>query len=95
MEPYLFQRKVKGMVKIRLSRAGTTARPFYHIVIADERASRDGRSIERIGFFNPIAAGKDVPLQIDLAKADAWIKNGAQPTDKVKYLIKQARKAAA
>lgn len=81
------------MVKIRLSRAGTTGRPFYHIVVADSRYARDGRSIERVGFFNPIATGKDVPLHIDLAKVDAWTQKGAQLTEKVSALVKKARKA--
>lgn len=82
------------MVKIRLSRAGTTGRPFYHIVVADSRYARDGRSIERVGFFNPVATGKEVPLELDLAKVDAWKAKGAQLTEKVAYLVKQARKAA-
>lgn len=82
------------MVKIRLSRAGTTGRPFYHIVVADSRYARDGRSIERVGFFNPIATGKEVPLELDLAKVEAWKAKGAQLTEKVAYLVKQARKAA-
>ncbi|MCE3002617.1 MAG: 30S ribosomal protein S16 [Xanthomonadaceae bacterium] len=83
------------MVKIRLSRGGAKGRPFYHIVVADERYARDGRSIERLGFYNPIAAGKDVKLQLDTAKAAEWIKKGAQPTEKVRQLIKQASKQAA
>lgn len=82
------------MVKIRLSRAGTTGRPFYHIVVADSRYARDGRSIERVGFFNPIATGKEVPLELDLAKVEAWKAKGAQLTEKVAYLVKQARKSA-
>jgi small subunit ribosomal protein S16 len=80
------------MVKIRLSRAGQKGRPFYHIVVADGRASRDGRSIERLGYYNPVAAGKDVTLELNVPKAEAWMKKGAQPTDKVKYLLKQAAK---
>ena len=83
------------MVKIRLSRGGAKGRPFYHIVVADQRYSRDGRSIERLGFYNPVAAGKDVVLQLDTAKAEAWIKKGAQPTEKVRQLLKQAAKLAA
>ncbi|MFN7550524.1 MAG: 30S ribosomal protein S16 [Pseudomonadota bacterium] len=83
------------MVKIRLSRSGAKGRPFYHIVVADERYPRDGRSIERLGFFNPIAAGKDVRLQLDTAKAAEWISKGAQPTERVRQLIKQASKPAA
>jgi len=83
------------MVKIRLSRGGAKKRPFYHIVVTDERNARDGRNIERIGFYNPIATGKDVELQIDTERAKHWIGKGAQPTDKVKYLLKQATKSAA
>lgn len=80
------------MVKIRLARGGAKKRPFYHVVVADERSARDGRSIERVGFYNPIATGKDVPLQLDLARVDHWLGVGAQPTDKVKHLIKLAKK---
>jgi small subunit ribosomal protein S16 len=80
------------MVKIRLARGGAKKRPFYHVVVADERCARDGRSIERVGFYNPIATGKDVPLQLDLARVDHWLGVGAQPTDKVKQLIKLAKK---
>ncbi len=83
------------MVKIRLSRGGAKGRPFYHIVVADERYARDGRSIERLGYYNPVAAGKDVRLEVDVAKAAAWIQKGAQPTDKVRQLIKEASKAKA
>ena len=80
------------MVKIRLARGGAKGRPFYHIVVTDVRNSRDGRNIERLGFYNPVATGKDVPLQFDTAKAKAWIEKGAQPTGKVKFLMKQAAK---
>jgi len=83
------------MVKIRLSRGGAKKRPFYHIVVADERYARDGRSIERLGFYNPIAVGKEVKLQLDTSRAQEWIAKGAQPTEKVKYLIKQAAPKAA
>jgi small subunit ribosomal protein S16 len=82
------------MVKIRLSRQGAKARPFYHIVVTDERSSRDGRSIERVGFFNPIAQGKELPLQLDLSRVDYWVGTGAQATEKVRSLIKRARKEA-
>jgi len=80
------------MVKIRLSRAGAKGRPFYHIVVADERCARDGRNIERLGYYNPVASGKDVRLELDTEKAAAWIQKGAQPTEKVRQLIKQAGK---
>ncbi|TDR45726.1 small subunit ribosomal protein S16 [Tahibacter aquaticus] len=83
------------MVKIRLSRGGAKGRPFYHIVVADERYARDGRSIERLGFFNPIAAGKEVPLELNVTRANEWIAKGAQPTEKVRALIKQASKQVA
>jgi len=83
------------MVKIRLARGGAKGRPFYHVVVADQRYSRDGRSIERLGYFNPVAAGKEVRLDIDTAKADAWIQKGAQPTDKVRALLKEARRLKA
>jgi small subunit ribosomal protein S16 len=83
------------MVKIRLSRGGAKGRPFYHIVVADERSARDGRNIERLGFFNPVAAGKEVPLELNVARANEWIAKGAQPTEKVRSLIKQAAKRVA
>ena len=82
------------MVKIRLSRAGAKGRPFYHIVVADERKARDGRRIERIGFFNPGAAGKDVRLELNTDKVRAWVSKGAQMTDKVRLLLKEADKQA-
>ncbi len=62
------------MVVIRLSRTGAKKRPFYHIVVADKRRSRDGRFIEQVGYFNPIAAGAEIPLVLDLIKVDEWIK---------------------
>lgn len=83
------------MVTIRLTRGGAKKRPFYQIVVADVRSPRDGRYIERIGFFNPIATGGEVPLRVDLARADHWLSNGAQPTDRVRQLLKQARREAA
>lgn len=83
------------MVKIRLSRGGAKGRPFYHIVVADERYARDGRSIERLGFFNPVAAGKEVPLELNVARANEWISKGAQPTEKVRALLKRAAKQVA
>ena len=76
------------MVVIRLSRGGAKKRPFYHIVVADKRRSRDGRFIESIGYFNPIAAGKEVRLELNMERAQHWIANGAQPSDRVKHLIK-------
>ena len=82
------------MVKIRLSRGGAKGRPFYHIVVADQRKARDGRNIERVGFYNPIASGKEVRLQLDSERVSAWVAKGAQLTDKVRWLMKEAGKQA-
>ena len=83
------------MVKIRLSRTGAKKRPFYHVVVADSRRSRDGRYIERIGYFNPRATGGEVRLTIDTARVDHWVGQGAQATERVGKLIKEAVAAAA
>lgn len=82
------------MVVIRLSRTGAKKRPFYHIVVADKRRSRDGRFIEQLGYFNPIASGKEVGLSINVERAEEWIGKGAQPSDRVKHLIKVQKEAA-
>jgi small subunit ribosomal protein S16 len=76
------------MVVIRLSRGGAKKRPFYQIVVADKRNARDGRCIERIGYFNPIAAGKEVRLHLDQERAQYWLSQGAQPSERVQKLIK-------
>lgn len=83
------------MVTIRLSRGGAKKRPFYHIVVSDSRNRRDGRYIERIGFFNPVATGQEKRLQLDLGRADYWLDNGAKPSERVAGLIKTVRKEAA
>lgn len=82
------------MVKIRLSRGGAKKRPFYHIVVADGRAARDGRNIERVGFFNPIATGGEERLKLDTARVKHWVERGAQPTERVRTLIREAGKIA-
>jgi len=82
------------MVRIRLSRGGALKRPFYHIVVTDRRNRRDGRYIERLGFFNPIARGNDERLKVDLERADYWLGQGAQPSERVAGLLKQLRAAA-
>ncbi|MDA3978050.1 MULTISPECIES: 30S ribosomal protein S16 [Gallibacterium] len=82
------------MVTIRLSRGGAKKRPFYQIVVADSRCPRDGRFIERIGFFNPIAAGKAERLRIDLDRVNEWVGKGASLSDRVASLVKEAQKAA-
>jgi small subunit ribosomal protein S16 len=81
------------MVTIRLARGGAKKRPFYHIVVTDQRNKRDGRYIERLGYFNPIAVDAKDALRIDLPRVDHWIGEGAQPSDRVSNLIKGYRKA--
>ena len=83
------------MVKIRLSRGGAKKKPFYHIVVADSRKSRDGRNIERLGFFNPVARGQEERLRLDLERIEYWTGVGAQVSDRVKALVSEARKVAA
>lgn len=83
------------MVSIRLSRGGAKNRPFYHVVVTDSRNSRDGRYIERVGFFNPLARGGEQRLVLDSERVQYWKANGAQPTDRVAKLIKDAAKVAA
>ncbi len=80
------------MVVIRLSRGGVKKRPFYHIVVADRRKACGKRYIERIGYFNPIATGKDIRLHLDQERANYWISTGAQPSDRVLQLIKTYKK---
>lgn len=83
------------MVVIRLARSGSKKRPFYHINVADARMPRDGRFIERVGFFNPVARGQEEPLRVDLERVEYWLGKGAQPTDRVAKLLKDAKKAQA
>lgn len=78
------------MVTIRLSRSGAKKRPFYHLVVTDSRNSRDGRFIERLGYYNPIASGQEKRLVIDSARAAEWIAKGARPSDRAAALIKEA-----
>lgn len=79
-------------VKIRLARHGAKKRPYYRIVVADARAPRDGRIIEEVGRYNPCA--EPTFVKMDLEKVDAWIKNGAQPTETVSRLLKTVREQA-
>ena len=83
------------MVKIRLSRGGAKKKPFYHIVVTDSRKARDGRNIERVGFFNPVARGQEQRLRLDLERVDYWTGVGAQISDRVKTLVSEARAATA
>lgn len=76
------------MVKIRLRRMGAKKAPFYRVIVADSRSPRDGRFIEEIGTYNPLT--NPAEIKIDIERANQWIKNGAQPTDTVKALLKKA-----
>ena len=82
------------MVTIRLSRGGAKKRPFYHIVVTDSRTRRDGRSIERLGFFNPGAKPTEEKLRLNVERAEYWISKGAQPSDRVRHLLKVQQAAA-
>ena len=83
------------MVKIRLTRGGAKKRPFYHIIVTDSRSARDGRNIERVGYYNPVASGNEKRVELDLGRVQHWVGQGAQMTDKVADLYKQASKATA
>ena len=78
------------MVTIRLSRGGAKKKPFYHITVADSRTARDGRFIERIGFFNPMAKGQEERVRLDLDRMDYWRTQGAQLSPRVSKLAKDA-----
>ena len=82
------------MVSIRLSRGGSKRRPFYHVVVSDSRSPRDGRYIERVGFFNPQARGQEESIRLDDSRLEYWMSKGAKPSERVASLIKEARKAA-
>lgn len=82
------------MVTIRLARGGSKKRPFYHIHVTDSRNARDGRYIERVGFFNPVARGQEERLRVDNERVDHWVGLGAQISDRVKRLLKDAAQQA-
>jgi len=84
----LWQEVIKVAVKIRLKRMGAKKKPFYRVVVADSRYPRDGRFIEEIGTYNPLTNPSEI--KIDTEKAQKWLKNGAQPTDTVRSLLKKA-----
>jgi small subunit ribosomal protein S16 len=81
------------MVTIRLQRGGAKKRPFYQVVVADSRRARDGRFIEKIGFFNPTARGQEERLRLDLDRVNHWVGQGAGMSDRVSRLVKDAQKA--
>ncbi|HUH90771.1 MAG TPA: 30S ribosomal protein S16 [Lysobacter sp.] len=82
------------MVKIRLARGGAKKRPFYHIIVTDSRSARNGRNIERVGYYNPVATGGEKRIELNTERVQHWVGNGAQLTDKVAVLYKEALKSA-
>ncbi len=82
------------MVTIRMSRGGSKKRPFYHVVVTDSRNARDGRYIERVGFFNPLARGQEERLRLNMERIEHWVGLGAQTSDRVGALVKEAKQAA-
>lgn len=83
------------MMKIRLARAGAKKRPFYHVVATDSRSSRDGKFVERLGYYNPNARGGEQKLVVDTARVAYWQQNGAQVSERVAFLVKGASAVAA
>ena len=83
------------MVTIRLARGGSKKRPFYHLTVTNSRSSRDGKFIERIGFFNPIARGAEEKLRVDYDRLNYWVGTGALLSERVDGLLKAAKKVAA
>lgn len=81
------------MVSIRLSRAGAKKSPFYHLVVTDSRNRRDGRYLERVGYFNPVGKAHEENLRVDLERVDFWLNRGAQPSDRVAALLHASRRA--
>jgi len=81
------------MVTIRLARGGAKKRPFYHMVVTDSRNRRDGRYLERVGFFNPSAKGQEVRLNVNEDRINHWVSKGAQTSDRVAKLIKDSQAA--
>jgi small subunit ribosomal protein S16 len=83
------------MVTIRLSRGGSKKRPFYHLTVTNSRSARNGRYIERIGFFNPVARGQEERLRVDNERVQHWVDQGAQLSERVAQLVKESQKPAA
>ncbi len=80
------------MVVIRLARHGAKKRPFYHIVAADKRSPRNGRNLEKLGYFNPVASGQAKRLELNFERINYWLSQGAQPSDRVQSLLKKRAK---
>ncbi|HXR19457.1 MAG TPA: 30S ribosomal protein S16 [Steroidobacteraceae bacterium] len=83
------------MVTIRLTRRGAKNQPFYHVVVTDSRERQGGSSLELVGYFNPVARGKDTRLKLDLERIDFWVARGAQQSDRVRTLVGNYRRQAA
>ena len=83
------------MVTIRLARGGSKKRPFYHLTVANSRNARDSRFIERVGFFNPVARGNEERLRVDLDRVKHWLAQGAQTSERVTQLVKEASRQQA
>ena len=83
------------MVTIRLSRGGSKKRPFYNLSVSDSRNARNGRYLERVGFFNPVARGNEERLRVDLDRVDYWVSQGSSLSERVASLVAEARKAQA
>lgn len=83
------------MLTIRLSRVGAKKRPFYQVTVTDSRSARDGRFIERVGFFNPIARGGEERLRLDQERIQHWVQQGAQLSERVAKLVEEGKRAAA
>ena len=82
------------MVTIRLARGGSKKRPFYHLTVADSRKARNGRFVERVGFFNPVAAGAETRLSVNEERVNYWLSQGAKPSERVASLLKEAQASA-
>lgn len=82
------------MVTIRLARGGAKKRPFYHLTVTDSRSPRSGRYLERVGFFNPVARGGEERLRVNFERLNHWVATGAQLSDRVAALVKEAQKSA-
>lgn len=82
------------MVTIRLARGGSKKRPFYHLTVADSRNARNGRFVERAGFFNPVAAGGETRLSVNDERVNYWLSQGAKPSERVASLLKEAQASA-
>lgn len=83
------------MVTIRLARGGSKKRPFYQLTVSDSRNARDGRFIERVGFFNPIARGNEERLRVDMDRVTYWLTQGAQTSERVAQLVQEASRQQA